>query len=220
MRVPSPKPPWRPPLRRAGPGVAEPLGGDGGRGERGRLPPAALGACVPASPARLLRSPSPGSPGGGGESRRGVSAAAVLRPREHCRVPTCPGSPPHPGDLRRPPPWLSLHPPTRSPPRGLGATARDVQTQLSARARDSRIAFGQSVAKLLSSGPRSPAGFRFAPVKHRTRSPELRGPRRRSAVAAHPAVRWTSKHADPDPAWGYPSPPACVSFDRGPGSLE
>ncbi|MXQ80921.1 hypothetical protein E5288_WYG012744 [Bos mutus] len=52
-----------------------------------------------------------------------------------------------------------------------------------------RIAFGQSVAKLLSSGPRSPAGFRFAPVKHRTRSPELRGPRRRSAVAAHPAAR-------------------------------
>ncbi|XDA73558.1 hypothetical protein R6Z07F_003780 [Ovis aries] len=78
-----------------------------------------------------------------------------------------------------------------------------------------RIAFGQSVAKPLSSGPRSPAGFRFAPVKHRTRSPELRGPRRRSAVAAHPAVRWTSKHADPDPAWGSSSPPALGS----PGSL-
>jgi hypothetical protein len=33
-----------------------------------------------------------------------------------------------------------------SPPRGLGAAARDVQTQLSAGARDSRIAFGQSGA--------------------------------------------------------------------------
>ena len=113
---------------------------------------------MPASPARLLRSPSPGSPGGGGESRRGVSAAAVLWPREHGRVPTYPGSPPHPGDLRRPPPWLFLHPPTRSPPRGLGATARDVQTQLSARARDSRIAFGQSGAAARGGGGRRPGG--------------------------------------------------------------
>lgn len=153
--VPSPKAPWGPPLRRAGPGVAGPRGG---AASPRPVPPAALGACMPASPARLLRSPSPGSQGGGGESRRGVSAAAVLRPREHGRVPTCPGSPPHPGDLRRPPPWLSLHPPTRSPPRGLGATARDVQTQLSARAKDSRIAFGQSGAAARGGGGRRPGG--------------------------------------------------------------
>lgn len=34
-------------------------------------------------------------------------------------------------------------------------------------------------------------------------------PCRSSSVAAHPAVRWTSGHADPGPAPASPSPPAC-----------
>ncbi|XP_013372427.1 PREDICTED: translation initiation factor IF-2-like, partial [Chinchilla lanigera] len=54
-------------------------------------------------------------------------------------------------------------------PRGLGAAARDVQTQLSAGARDSRIAFGQSGAAARAGRGRAEAGT------HARRGPAGRG---------------------------------------------
>lgn len=91
---------------------------------------------------RGQRSPSvapiPGfSQAGAWETRKGSAAAPPrlgARPERLGlrRGPGCPGTVPR-----------SARP---LPPRGLGAAARDVQTQLSAGARDSRIAFGQSGA--------------------------------------------------------------------------
>ena len=88
-------------------------------------------------------------------------------PRNLCRysqscernyVPMCPGFPLPPRGLA-PPSALAL-PRLSDPlsPRGLGATARDVQTQLSARAIDSRIAFGQSRAAARGGGGRRTGG--------------------------------------------------------------
>lgn len=60
---------------------------------------------------------------------------------------------------------------------------------------------------------RTPISCRVLPgsLKAHTRSWELRVgiPCRSSSVAAHPAVRWTSRHADPSPARASPSSPAC-----------
>lgn len=59
-----------------------------------------------------------------------------------------------------------------------------------------------------------PLGVLPGSLKAHTRSLELRIgiPRRSSAIAARPAVRWTSRCPDPGPARASPSPPRLVSF--------
>lgn len=139
--------------------------------------------------------------GTGGSRRWGRPAAARARV-----------SPSRAGSLR-PPPLLRPELSHRCPATILGWP----QTR-------TRIAFGQSVAKPPSSGPRSPAGLRFAPQPGTDQgvsgAARLQLPGRRSAVSAHAAVRWTAGTRISSPRGESPSPQACVSFDRGPGALE
>lgn len=83
---------------------------------------------------------------------KGSPAASVLPSGE------CPGFPSPPWGLAPPSAWALPRPSDPLSPRGLGAAARDVQTQLSARARDSRIAFGQSRAAARGGGGRRTGG--------------------------------------------------------------
>lgn len=119
--------PHRASRRRAGPGLAELPGGDGMGVAKGPPPP--LGV-----PQRLWgTAPTPHttsrpSPGPGDKAARTPSAQSP-RPESATRSPSA--RDPAPGASLRPPLGLSL-PSDLLSPRGLGAAARDVQTQLSA----------------------------------------------------------------------------------------
>lgn len=127
----------------AGPGISGTPGGDRGLVKRATSPTLRTLATLGINPPHFSVTPIPGSRG---KRLQKICRFSLLVLRTHLG-PDVPGIPPyHPGDSLHPLLWLSLDPPTRSSARGLGAAARDVQTQLSAGAIDSRIAFGQSGA--------------------------------------------------------------------------
>ncbi|XP_012576661.1 PREDICTED: uncharacterized protein LOC105853268 [Condylura cristata] len=152
--------------------------------------------------------------GGGAGARDRRPSLARRRPgrdpRAGAKQPPPPGVLPASSSVPAPPPLSHRELSHRCPATILGWP----QTR-------TRIAFGQSVAKPLSSGPGLLRGSTSLLRKLRTGDLRSCASSRLADLGsgAHPAVRWTSRHAG-RPGVGIPIVLAWVSFGRGPGSLE